>query len=170
MKKLYEKILNIFNRSGTASRPEENSSLSNEKKRLRFRYLVICLLSNILILASGFATKNQSPQGHQVRAGYTIVELPLKSHLPFTPGIKATLVGKNNHIVINEAVLLEAKALSGSSFSDATDTLYVIEIAENDLGNLLRVEPGELIAYPFVENNKSRTKSPSRSNAYEIIL
>lgn len=170
MKELYDKILNIFSRSGTTLKQEENSPLFKEKKRLRFRYLIICLLSNILILASGFATKSSSPQGHPVQEGHTIVELPLKAHLPFTPGIKATLVGKNNAIVIEQAVLLEEKTSSGSSFSDTSDTLYVIEIAESDLEKLLRVEPGELNAYPFVENLKSRTMSPSRSNSYEIII
>ena len=170
MKELYAKILNIFNRSGTTSKQEENSPLFKEKKRLRFRYLLICLLSNILILASGFATKNPSPQGYPIREGRTIVELPLKTHLPFTPGIKATLVGKNNVIVIEEAVLLEEKTSSVSSFSETSDTLYVVEISESDLAKLLKLEPGELNAYPFVENLKSRTTSPSRSNSYEIII
>ncbi len=135
----------------------------------RFKWICILLLSHIII-----AMLNLDPptvineDAATPRPGHTRLQLQIKSKVPvLKQKIKITLLTKDLDLISREAIIL--KRLGNEDSIDSSGDLYLVEIPETDLNNLVEFRTKKLIAYPSSKKILTK-KSKQRKTNYEIYF
>tara|TARA_Y100000590_G_scaffold446052_1_gene579106 strand:- start:101144 stop:101503 length:360 start_codon:yes stop_codon:yes gene_type:complete len=102
------------------------------------------------------------------RPGHTRLQLQIKSKVPvLKQKIKITLLTKDLDLISREAIIL--KRLGNEDSIDSSGDLYLVEIPETDLNNLVEFRTKKLIAYPSSKKILTK-KSKQRKTNYEIYF
>jgi len=151
--------------SGIKLRTKKISPIKME----RLKWVCILLLSHIIIAMLNLDPPTVIKEDTATpRPGHTRLQLQIKSKVPvLKKKIKITLLTKDLDLISREAIIL--KRLGNNDSIDSSGDLYLVEIPETDLNNLVKFRTKKLIAYPSSKKILTK-KSKQRKTNYEIYF
>lgn len=149
--------------SGIKLKSEELTPLKLE----RIKWIGLLFLSHIFsfLLASPTVTRG-APSLPIVRVDHARLKLKIDSQVPQVNNGKDVIIITSEKDLISRRARLIKKVQSQNSLDSSSD-LFLVEIPETDLNNLIHKEGKNLIAYPS-SSNIQLSPTKQRSKKYEI--